>query len=153
MSHFSLAYINKILNSVPIFPTLNRTTVGSACYVTAGECLLSAVYWWKEWGYVTSPRESTEFTRPPPPVTTSMSQYTSRTRPRVAVAQSQGSTPDDSRYVPNIISKPHPGNNPTQFRRSENPSVLARSQMQRERPGQSPVIAECRTLGRGTRDD
>jgi hypothetical protein len=26
--------------------------------------LFSVVYWWKEWGYVTSPRESTEFTRP-----------------------------------------------------------------------------------------
>jgi hypothetical protein len=40
--------------------------VGSACYVTAGgrECLPSVVYWWKEWGYVMSPRESTEFTRP-----------------------------------------------------------------------------------------
>jgi hypothetical protein len=54
-----------------------HTMVGSACYVTAGgrECLPSGVYWWKEWGYVTSPRESTEFTRPPPPVTPFMSQY------------------------------------------------------------------------------
>jgi hypothetical protein len=29
------------------------------------ESLPSVVYWWKEWGYVTSPRESTEFPRPP----------------------------------------------------------------------------------------
>jgi hypothetical protein len=62
---------------------------------------------------------------------------------------SEGSTPDDCRYISNTISKPHPGNNQTQFRRAEKPFVLARSQRQRERAGHPTLMAECRTLVEG----